>query len=489
MKIKNINSTGRSSVFTGAFCLILLLSAGCKKFLQIPLPTDKISGTSAYTNDKSGAASINYILGNLTILGNFDGANGIGYLTGLYSDEIKNYSLKFDPTRFYQNAIAVNNTNKVWVDFYNHIYNCNLAIEGLKNTTSVLPNRNQWIGEALVLRAYLYFNLVNLYGDVPLAITSDYRINNTLSRSPKADVYKQMISDLIEAQSLLSAEYRNASSSLTTERIRPNKLTATALLARVYLYTENWAKAEEQASILINDKADFALPTLDQAFLSASKETIWAFAVESTSAEKHNRDLTLYSFNVPAVIPPGETLSKYSSAIMSNSLFSAFEPGDQRLVKWSYTSSNSVVAPAVADVYHLFSKYKSTVNRVEDIVLFRLAEQYLIRAEARAKQNKLTGIGGAKEDLDAVRIRAGLAGTTANTNTDMLAAIAKERRTELFTEMGHRFFDLKRTGEINTVMAIEAPVKGGTWNAQKQIWPIPSSEIFANPNLTQAPGY
>jgi hypothetical protein len=89
MKIKNINSTGRSSVFTGAFCLILLLSAGCKKFLQIPLPTDKISGTSAYTNDKSGAASINYILGNLTILGNFDGANGIGYLTGLYSDEIK----------------------------------------------------------------------------------------------------------------------------------------------------------------------------------------------------------------------------------------------------------------------------------------------------------------------------------------------------------------------------------------------------------------
>jgi hypothetical protein len=488
MKLKNIIKYNRTSGFVIAIFL-LLFAQGCKKFLQIPLPLNKISGSSAYTNDKSGAASINHILGNLALTGNLDGLSSIGYLTGLYTDELKNYSISADAARYYQDAIAQNGANAFWSNFYTHIYNCNLAIEGIRASTSTIENRNQWVGEALFLRAFLYFNLVNLYGDVPLTTSSDYRLNNTLGRSPKAEVYKQIISDLTEAQTLLPAQYRDGSAAATTDRTRPNKAAATALLARVYLYTENWAKAEELSSVLINNTTDYGLPVLEQAFLSTSKELIWGLAIEPTSSYVFVRDLNIYSYNVPPVIPADKNLSNYIVATMSSSLFSSFESGDQRIIKWSYTTTKAVVPPAVPEIFHLISKYKSAVNRAEDIVLLRLAEQYLIRAEARAKQNKFTGTGSAKEDLDAVRARAGLSGTTASSGADMFAAIAKERRTELFSEMGHRFFDLKRTGTIDVVLTAEAPLKAGVWSTQRQIWPIPTADIFANPNLTQAPGY
>jgi len=488
MKLKNILKHNRTLGFVVAI-VTLFFAQGCKKFLQIPLPLNKISGSSAYTNDKSAAASINHILGNLSESGYFDGSRSIGYMAGLYTDELKNYSISADAISFYQDAIPLNGANSFWSNSYNHIYNCNLTIEGIRSSASIIENRDQWVGEALFLRAFLYFNLVNLYGDVPLTTSSDYRINNTLARSPKGEVYGQIIADLIEAQRLLPAPYRNGSGGATNDRTRPNKAAATALLSRVYLYTENWAKAEELSSGLIGNTADYGLPLLEQAFLSSSKELIWGLAIEPTSTVVFSRDLTTYSFNVPAVIPADKNLYTYTAATMSASLFSSFENGDQRIMKWSYPTTKTVAPPAAPETFHLISKYKSVINRAEDIVVLRLAEQYLIRAEARAKQNRFLGTGGAKEDLDAVRARAGLPGTRAVAGADMFAAIAKERRTELFSEMGHRFFDLKRTGAIDGVMAIEAPLKGGAWSTQRRIWPIPTADIFANPNLTQAPGY
>ena len=118
--------------------------------------------------------------------------------------------------------------------------------------------------------------------------------------------------------------------------------------------------------------------------------------------------------------------------------------------------------------------------------MFRLAEQYLIRAEARAQQNN---ISGAQADLNAIRTRAGLANVTATTQTGLVTAIYHERQIELFTEFGHRWFDLKRTGQLDAVMGIAAPQKGGTWASYKALIPIPASEISINPHLTQNPGY
>jgi hypothetical protein len=119
-------------------------------------------------------------------------------------------------------------------------------------------------------------------------------------------------------------------------------------------------------------------------------------------------------------------------------------------------------------------------------MVFRQAEQYLIRAEARAMQNNLNG---AKADLDVVRTRAGLSGITVSTQANMLAAVLHERQVEMFTELGARLFDLRRSGTIDAVMGAVAPSKGSSWQSFMQLWPISSQDILTDPNLKQTPGY
>jgi len=121
--------------------------------------------------------------------------------------------------------------------------------------------------------------------------------------------------------------------------------------------------------------------------------------------------------------------------------------------------------------------------------VFRLAEQYLIRAEAKAQQG--TDMIGAAADLNVIRNRAGLANTTASTHDDLLAAVAHERQIELFAEWGHRWFDLKRTGQVDAVMSAVTPQKNpsGTWKTYQQLYPVPQSEISKNPFLKQNAGY
>jgi hypothetical protein len=171
---------------------------------------------------------------------------------------------------------------------------------------------------------------------------------------------------------------------------------------------------------------------------------------------------------------------------LSPLLVNSFEPGDLRLSNW--TGSATITYSGSPVTYYYAYKYKTTSASAytETLTLLRLAEQYLIRAEARARQNNLTG---AAEDVNAVRARAGLPVTTAATQADLLAAIAMERYHELFTEQGHRFFDLKRTGAVDAVMATVAPQKGATWSGFMQYWPIPVGETQTNLNLTQTPGY
>ena len=117
--------------------------------------------------------------------------------------------------------------------------------------------------------------------------------------------------------------------------------------------------------------------------------------------------------------------------------------------------------------------------------VLRLAEQYLIRAEARAKQGKITGVNSAESDINVIRNRAGLGNTTANTQADILLAVEQERKSEFFTEWGHRWFDLKRTGRTTAILSPYKP----NWQASKELFPIPESQLINDPNITQNPGY
>jgi hypothetical protein len=110
----------------------------------------------------------------------------------------------------------------------------------------------------------------------------------------------------------------------------------------------------------------------------------------------------------------------------------------------------------------------------------------LIRAEARAQQGNVSGAAG---DLNVIRTRAGLPNTSATNSQGLLSAILLERRFELFTEYGHRWLDLIRTGNANAVMNIVTPQKGGVWETTDELYPIMLTEIQSDPNLTQNPGY
>jgi len=466
--------------------LSLFLITGCEKYLEnTQLPAGTIAGDDAFVSDNSVAAIVtgNYLSLNATGPFSGGGASNLGNLAGLFTDELKPVATSNTTNLVYYNDALTANNSAYWGDLYNKIYLVNSAIEGINSTPAFLYYKDQWLGECYFLRAFLYFNLVNMYGDVPLALTSDFTINNKLSRAPQSQVYDQIIADAGMAKKLLSTDYKDGFGTTTTYRVRPNQAVATALLARAYLYTGKWDSAEAQTTALINN-TDYKLETLAQTFITASKETIWALA---TKNDEKTYEYSLYNNAMPAVITPPKTPSSYTVLVAMNSpLINAFETNDGRFTNWirSTTVSASATTPAVT--YYFPNKYRSATGGAEKTVILRLAEMYLIRAEARARQDN---ISGAQADLNAVRTRAGLPATTAGTRDELINAITAERRVELFTECGIRFFDLKRTGSIDGVMTTVAQGKGTTWSSYMSLWPINPNDIILNPNITPNPGY
>jgi hypothetical protein len=163
---------------------------------------------------------------------------------------------------------------------------------------------------------------------------------------------------------------------------------------------------------------------------------------------------------------------------LTSFLIGAFETGDQRFQKWVGVS----VVGSQTFYYPYKYKNKYAPPTIEDYMVLRLGEQYLIRAEAAAQ---LGNTGPALADLNQVRQRAGLTGSTAVTKDEILTAIMHERQTELFTEWGNRWLDLKRTGLASTVLGAE---KMG-WNATDTLYPVPNTQRQLNYLLTQNPGY
>jgi len=485
--MKNISSSSFSQLLRGYapkigfYIFLIFLISGCKKFVEIPAPTNQLVASTVYANNATAAAVLTGIYSNMESYV-FNGAsttNGIGLYTGLSADELTNYALSSQgEQQYYLNALNNTSHPDFWTEPYSFIYECNAAIEGLTNSTTLsAPVKQQLLGEAKFVRAFMYFYLTNLYGDVPLATTTNYQVDNVLSRTPQALVYQQIIADLISAQSLLSDSYLDPSNAVTSERVRPNKGAATALLARVYLYTNDWKDAETQASAVINNTTNYTLVNnLNGVFLANSTEAIWQ--LQSTIPNVNTQDAITY------ILTAGPNNANHPVAL-SPSLVKAFESGDQRMAEWVGINTFN------GTTYYYAYKYKVGFGQpvTEYEMLMRLAEQYLIRAETEAN-----GAGGgtnsAVQDLNIIRNRAGLANYSGATDkASLVTAILHERQVELFTELGHRWLDLKRTATVNAVMSVVTPQKGGTWDANWQLYPIPRTEIQVNPNLKQNPGY
>jgi hypothetical protein len=486
ISMKNINKFYFSPLKSITAIVIVLLFYGCKKLVEVDSPFTSTNEANVYTNDGSAASVLTGIYAKISLDDNpmGTGITSLPLFAALSADELILSDLTADTYRYYYAndlknllPIAIGSAD-YWSTFYTTIFIANSALEGLDKSTNLTPAvKQQLLGEAKFVRAFCYFYLVNFFGDVPLVLSTNWQINGALKQSAKVDVYSQMVADLKDAQDLLSPNYLKADVlGITLERTRPTKWAAAALLSRIYLFTNDWKNAEDQATLIINNKTLYDTVSLNAVFLKNSKEAIWQLQPVGSGTESNTGAGGIF------ILPPSGP-SDATPFYLSNNLANSFESGDMRKVNWL----NSVTV-GITTYYYPFKYKLGAVNTSpsEYTMVFRLGEQYLIRAEARVQQGNFQG---AISDLNAIRTRARLGSTTANTQSSLLSAIQQERRVELFTEWGDRWFNLKRTKTIDAVMTGVTPQKGGTWSPNWQWYPIPLSELAANPKLVQNQGY
>jgi len=464
---------------------------GCKKFVQIGPPNTLLVTDNVFNNNSTATSALTSIY---TQMFNNSESFNMAQDLGLLADELTNYSTQPLQLQFYTNAMNAVNSSGEWGTAYNYIYQANAVISALQDNVNITPAvAQQLTGEALFVRAFWHFYLTTEYGDVPLVTTTLYTVNDQISRTPQVQVYAQIVQDLKNAQYLLNANYVDATdTAITTERTRPTKAAAEALLARAYLYTGKYDSAQAQATLVINNSNLYTLDSIlsstnstyspNSPFLMNSSEAIWQLYTPQP-ADDNTNDAQYF------ILAGAPSTGGSNSTTISPQLLNSFEAGDLRRSNWV----DSVIESGVS--YYFPYKYQAnnTTNLTEYTMVLRLAEQYLIRAEAEANLGDMVD---AARDLNTIRARAGLGLSPTLTASCSLqqadSAILHERQVELFTEWGHRWFDLIRTGTINNVLGSPGnicQVKGGVWNPTSELFPIPQSEILNDPNLSQNPGY
>lgn len=453
--------------FTPIVILSMVLFAGCKKFLTIPPPQNQIASSQIFESDATAIGAITGIYSEMMVNSNPFTSGTLTQFTSLSADELTFYSTTFRD-EFFNNSLTQGSHGvidvQVWSPAYRYIYAANAVLENIDKSSRLSNSvRVQLKGEAKFIRAFCYFHLVNLFGGVPMVTTTNYQINSTLPRTSADSIYELVQKDLIEAKSMLPAAYP------TGEKIRPNKWAATALLARVYLYRAQWAKAESEATDLIANGGYSLVPSLSGVFLKNSAEAIWQLAPVNPTVNTWEGNIFL---------PPSAT--SQPNYIIRPELVNSFEVGDQRKTVW--IGSRTVNG----QVYFHPAKYKVYGNSApitEYYMVLRLAEVLLIRSEARLMQNNLTG---AAQDLQTIRQRAGLSNALPNDSVQLTAILERERQHELMFEWGHRWYDLKRMARADAILGA---LKGAAWQPTDVLWPVPQTQINANPYLTQNPGY
>ena len=492
MNIINPKKTEKNFHLTFAFFAVVFMFA-CNKLVEVDPPITSSNGENVFSEDITAIAAITGIYANMsnapvnTAQGRL---TNIFFLTGLTGDEFELFA-RNDATyeQFYNNDIQ--SGLNTWSDVYNMIFVANSAIEALQNNRGVSESIRKYLeGEAKFIRAFSYFYLVNLYGDVPLVTSTDYASNRSLPRTPSDDIYRTIISDLTDAKELLPIDYMagDLTSIANNMRVRPNKGSASALLARVYLYLKRYVEAEEAASTLIDNKALYDLETINSVFLKESKEAIWQL--------QPTGNLANFSANTREgqilIIPAQGPNSNLNPILLNRQFAESFDRRDLRYMNW-------IKSVDIGGSMHFYPyKYKIGREQVETMeysMVIRLAEMYLIRAESRIQQGRIAdGIS----DINILRRRATDTNkpederlpllSTGLSKQDALLSVENERKFELFTEWGHRWLDLKRTNRIDEILMLMKP---GTWQSTDKLFPIPQTDLTLNPGMTgqQNPGY
>lgn len=421
----------------------------CDDYLEQE-PVDLIGDATVIEDLASLDAGILGMYSNLQV-GNQFGELQI-FMPGILSDEMVFTGTFPTKQQMADNEVTAENVTMrgVWSSPYTTIFIANTMLENA-GTAGDSAEIAPFVAEAKFGRALAHFNLVKLWGGVPLATTSDVSVTGTLPRASVAEVYAQIIKDLEDAIADLPGKDVNG-----TQRATANA--AKALLARVHLYAGNLAQAGQLADEVINS-GDYSL---DPNYANI-------FDQSSVSSE--------IIFEMFASVQDGNALGFFAQPVGLGGRYD-YSPNPTLLAEMDPADTRAALIVPNTDAGGVLvtNKYTDAENGTDRPPVIRLAEMYLIRAEAN----------GSVADLNIVAERAtGDPAVYQSYNRDNML---RERKLELAFE-GHRWNDLIRTGQVDAVMSAAKPL---TWDATDALLPIPQREIEQNPTLTSAdqnPGY
>jgi starch-binding outer membrane protein, SusD/RagB family len=437
----------------------ILLLTSCEDLVEVNYPTNQIGTAQVFEDPQTANAALAGVYAQLRDRSVITGGSYVGTtsLLGSYTDELDCYY-------YDQNGVVdiyniqqqeTNTTIKsIWDATYKQIYYANSIIYGAEKSLKLSETeKNRIVGEALLVRSLLYFYLQQIFGDIPYTTSLDYKYNRHISKTSSSEVLNLLAADVTDAAALMKDNYRDP------ERIYPNRKTAQLLLARIYLLRGEWVKAQQMADTILDCSLYHFQTDINEVFHKTGNHILWQLKPQRSGDPV--TDASFYYF----------TNSQPSGFALTEDLVNSFSDTDLRKQHWMYEvtfNGNSWYRPW---------KYKNLTgtNTNEYSVVFRLEEAYFIKAEALARQGLFDQ---ALTFLNATRVRAGLTPLVSISGEEFFNEELAEKRREFFCEFGQRFLDLKRLGRLNELSTVKPD-----WDDNKQVWPLPQSELLLNPNL------
>lgn len=471
-----------------AVTLLLALNS-CENFLTLQ-PEYKINENTFYKNASDYKTAL---IGAYSTLQDFHNNSLLG-LSELTTDNIEiQWS---SPTMSEMECKEVNLTpsntfvNSFWNYCFTTISRCNNILSRIENADIDAALKLQYKGESMFLRAYCYFYLVRLYGDLPL-IKVAFRSPNEIaafdmSRKPVSEIYSFIISDLKEAASLLN----NVTG---LEKSRATVGASKALLGKVYLTQKEYALAASTLKEVIEMNKYSLMQSYKTLFTNGNDdlaESIFEIKYMGGNVGEGNSFSSIFTPIIfDMAIFPGN-MTGNGIIIPSRAIAGSYELGDLRRTASIADSIKLKTGKYGKNIYGLkFVDFTTGIqgNGSINFTSLRYADVLLMYAETLNETGKTTE---AHTYLNMIRARAGLTAKTGLAKADFALAIEKERRLEFLCE-GQRWFDLLRTGRTKTVLNKHFSDLGQTFsvNDYELLMPIPQQEIDINPKLKQNPEY
>lgn len=443
-----------------------------------------------------------------------------GALAGMYSGPAATLVADFSDDEVYPRAVVGRNTftlfsydnyftaqrtngrlnespQQIWSSCYSGIEKVNWILVKVPSADMDETRKKQILGEAHFLRGFFFWMLAKNFGDVPVKTSPSTDLDSAYaSKSPKAEVYKQIYSDLDAALESGLPSYPDV------EKGRPSIEAVSALYAKAALYNEDWGTALQKAETVISSGKYSLMADVRDVYRydkedEARKENIWAYEADPTSPGTGHQLTGLCG--PPGSAGPEYAKKSYGSMFAYQAFFDSFDPSDKRRLLLDTTfvnkQGNTVHQANITPITPhgvLIKKYQdpvSTIGMIPNIPILRYADVLLIAAEAEAHLHGATA--KAYGYINQIRQRAGLDDLQPGLDQDQfIDAVIQERAWEFFAE-GDRWYDLTRTGKFLTVIpkAVNDVYPVRAVQAKNKYFPIPQDEINANPKLEQNPDW